>query len=160
MSWPTTLADHPEMMKAMTVHPEAFDATARTTMVWAPCCARRTAADTVVSLAGLETLISAGNFRPKADLEWACDGCLNLLIADRSNGWTWGNLFNALGAPDEVLRHYVAIEACKEAELAATKAGEWFNESEVYEQVYDALPADMGSDVATQLPSDATKKQA
>lgn len=152
MSWPITLVDRPALMKQLAADPDHFASACTTTPVWAPCCGRKTAADTVVSLAGLKTEISGGNHQPKRDHDWACDGCLHLLVADQSNGWTWSNLFNALGAPDDVLRHYVAVEACREANLAASKRGEWFNEGEVYDLVYSSLPVNLKSDRATQRP--------
>lgn len=155
MTWPITVADRPDLMELWTVHPDDFDPTVRGTMIKAPCCGRKTAADTVVSLEGLVTEIKGGNVRPKQDLDWACDGCLNILIADPTNGWTWSNLYNALGAPDDVLRHYVAQEAMKEAERDTNTRKEWFNPVETLEQIEEALPADMKSDLATQRP-DAT----
>lgn len=140
-------------MQKMAVNPDSFDPSVPHTRVQAPCCGRYTPADTIVSLEGLTTEIKGGNFRPKADLEWACDACLHLLVADESNDWTWSNLFSALGAPDDVVRHQLSLEVLKEAEQVASKRGEWMAPSEVYDSAYANLPADLTSDLATKRPN-------
>jgi hypothetical protein len=146
------MADFPDFMEAFAVHHEVFDPTVRHTQVFAPCCRRKTAADSVVYLGELRTEIRAGNIMPKEDLDWACDACLNLLIADGANGWTWSNLYTALGAPDEVVRHELSLEVLKEAEQAASRQKEWLNPGEVYDSAYANLPADLTDDIATQRP--------
>lgn len=157
-----TLADRPELMRALAVRPEAFDPTCSLTPVWAPCCGRKTPADTIISLEGLTTEIRGGNHLPKQNLNWACDGCRHLLILDESNGWTWSNLFAALGAPDHIVRHYLAREIEQEARLAADRddairrrAGQplvGFNPQEVFETAHEHLPEDLSTDRATQRP--------
>lgn len=150
MTWPVTLADRPEMVAALAVHRQGLDPSCRHSMVKAPCCGRRSPADTIVSLRGLKTEIRGGNHRRKEDLEWACDGCLHLLIADQSNGWTWSKLFHALGAPHEVIRHHRARELALEQERAA--AGEWFNPQEAYEHAHRSLPHGMRDLPGTERP--------
>lgn len=157
-----TLADVPELMRALAVHPDGFDATIRHSEVWAPCCARKTPADTIVSLLDLRTEIRGGNFLPKRDLDWACDGCRHLLILDKSNGWTWSNLFTALGADDESVRHYLAKEVEEEARVVADRedavrqraglAAIGFNPQEVYETAREFLPADLADEPALRRP--------
>jgi hypothetical protein len=135
-------------MQQWTAHPDAFDPTDPGTQVWAPCCGRRTPAFTIVSLAGLTTEIKGGNVRPKANLEWACDGCLHLLILDESNGWTWSKLYRALGAPPDIIRYYRAKEIALDEERAShaaeakLSAGEkvGFNPQTAFEQAFAALP--------------------
>jgi hypothetical protein len=121
--WPTTLADRPELMREMWVHAgqqhAEFDPSCGATQVFAPCCGRKTAAFTVVSLHGLTTVIRGGNHLPPQDHDWACDGCLHLLILDNSNGWTWSKLYRALGAPADIIRHYRAEELMLAAEKKA-----------------------------------------
>jgi hypothetical protein len=118
--WPTTIADRPELMRALWVHEgqqhAEFDPSCGATEIFAPCCGRKTAAFTVVALHGLETIIRGGNHQPPQDHDWACDGCLHLLILDNSNGWTWSKLYRALGAPAKTIRHYRAQEMQIEAE--------------------------------------------
>lgn len=162
MSWPMTLADWPELMRALAVHPDNFDPTVAHTRVWAPCCARQTPADTIVSLVGLRTEIRGGNILPKRDVDWACDGCIHLLILDESNGWTWSNLFAALGAPADVVRYHVAREVEVDARRAANKTDEELarqgkerlgvQPQEVFEQAMEHLPADLTNDPATMRP--------
>ena len=152
MSWPITLADRPAMMLSLAVHPDHVDPARSHTLVWAPCCGRRTPADTIVSLQGLTTEIRGGNYLPKRDHDWACDACLHLLIADQSNGWTWSNLFTALGAPDAVVRHHLALEVLKEAERDASRRMEWLKPGEIYDSAYANLPPDLSADLATMRP--------
>lgn len=158
MSWPVTLADQPALMEKLAVHQRdefgggVFDATCSTTMVFAPCCGRKTAADTVVSLKGFKTEIRAGNHRPKKDLDWACDGCLHLLIADQSNGWTWSKLFRALGAPADVIRFHRAQELAREEEVR--RSGEWLDLGELHERAHASLPANVREIPGTEQPPD------
>lgn len=155
MTWPTTLGDDPKLMEQYAVDQEGFDATCAHTQVFAPCCHRRTPADTVVSLKGLQTEIRAGNILPKQDLEWACDGCLHLLILDKSNGWTWSNLYTALGAPDDVIRHYLSLEVLDEYRADANARKEAFNPGDIFDTAYANLPPDLANDLSTRRP-DAT----
>lgn len=118
--WPTILADQPVLMRQFWAHEgeeyAQFDPSCAATTVFAPCCGRKTAAFTVVSLQGLKTVIRGGNHLPPRDHDWACDGCLHLLILDVSNGWTWSKLYRALGAPAEIIRYYRAKEMQLDAE--------------------------------------------
>lgn len=166
MSWPVTLADRPGLMLeywARAGDPNAeFDPTLSTTLVFAPCCGRRTPADTVVSLEGLVTEIRGGNFRPKANLDWACDGCRHLLILDESNDWTWSKLYRALDAPAEVIRHERARELQIEAEVIAhaedalkpsiERIG--INPTVAYETALATLPIGERDLAGTELPVD------
>jgi hypothetical protein len=145
-------------MQEWAVRPLDLDPSSSTSIMRAPCCGRHTPADTIVSLAGLQTEIRGGNYRPKENIDWACDGCIHILIADKSNGWTWSNLFSALGAPDPVIRHYLALEVLKEAELSASAKGEWVTPGEVYDVAYASLPIDLTNDRATQRPDTAAVK--
>lgn len=147
-----TLAQRPDLMRRLAARPETFDVSCAHTMVYAPCCGRKTPADTVVSLEGLKTEIRGGNHLPKRDHDWACDGCLHLLIHDEENGWTWSNLFATLGAPDVAIRHYLALEVLGEAEREAGKKREWIKPGEIYEAAYEHLPADLKTDRATMRP--------
>ena len=157
-----TLADVPALMRAFAVHPKDFDPAVPHIQVWAPCCGRKTPADTVVSLEGLTTEIRGGNIQPKRDLDWACDGCIHLLILDQTNGWTWSNLYQALGAPQELVRECVAREVeldarrdanSRDAELMRQgKEPQGVNPQEVYELALEVLPADLTGDIATKRP--------
>lgn len=160
--WPITLADRSALMRELAVHKTNFDPSCGHTLVWAPCCGRRTPADTIVSLHGLRTEIRAGNHLPKRDHDWACDGCLHLLVLDDSNGWSWSNLFAALGAPDHIVRHHLAQEIEREARLDTNRrdadrqrqglepAG--FNPQEIYETAHEHLPLDLSTIPATRRP--------
>lgn len=152
MTWPVTLASRPDMMRELAIQAETFDPSCAHTKVRAPCCGRYAPADTIVSLKGLRTMIRGANILPKKDVEWACDGCLHLLIADGTNGWTWSNLYTALGAPDDVVRHCLALEVLKDAEQAASKRGEWLAPGDVYDSAYANLPTDLSTDLATKRP--------
>lgn len=164
MSWPVTLADRPLLMRRFWAREgeedAVFDSSLSTTLVFAPCCGRRTPADTVVSLSGLVTEIRGGNIRPKANLDWACDGCRHLLILDQSNSWTWSKLFRALGAPAEVVRHERAREIQQDAEQIAhatdalrpdsQKTG--FNPGEAYDVALASLPVGVRELLGTERP--------
>lgn len=164
MSWPVTLADRPLLMRKHWAREgeehAVFDPTQSTTLVIAPCCGRHTPADTVVSLEGLVTEIRGGNCRPKADLDWGCDGCRNLLIADQSNGWTWSKLYRALGAPPEVIRHERAKELTREAErksntddaLLPSVNRTGFRPGEAYESALASLPVNVRELPGTERP--------
>lgn len=156
MTWPVTLADRPLLMRQYWVHANkpgaVFDPTLSTTRVFAPCCGRKTPADTVVSLEGLVTEIKGGNYRPKANLDWACDGCRHLLIADQSNGWTWAKLFHALGAPASAIRYERAKELVREEERAASDRKEWFSPGEAFERVHSNLLSDVRDLPGTERP--------
>lgn len=149
-AWPRTLADDPEEMRRFAVHPEAFDPSLTTTPVSAPCCGRRTVADTVVSLHGLETEISAGNHQPKRNHDWACDGCLHLLVLDPANDWTRAKLARALGAPHNVIRHERALELVHQAERAAGDKS--FDRKREYEKAHASLPANVRALPGTERP--------
>lgn len=156
MSWPVTLADRPALMQRYYVRakeaPDTFDPSLRTTFVFAPCCGRRTPADTVVSLAGLNTPICGGNRLPKTNLDWACDGCRHLLILDTSNGWTWSKLYRALGAPAEVVRRERARELVRVAEQTAKIARVAFRPGDEYQAALNSLPADTTNVPGTERP--------
>lgn len=164
MTWPTTLADRPLLMRQYWAREgeenAVFDPTLSTTLVFAPCCGRRTPADTVVSLEGLVTEIRGGNTRPKANLDWACDGCRHLLIADLSNDWTWSKLFRALDAPAEVIRHERARELQREAEQKSNDDNARlpsmdrtaFKPGEAYENALASLPVDARELPGTERP--------
>lgn len=163
-----SLADDQELMEAFAVHPETFDPAIPHTMVYAPCCGRRTPADTIAFLGGLSTEIRAGGLFPKADLDWACDGCLHILVNDESNGWTWSNLYAALGASPERIRFHVAREVELDAQRNAAVSDEALakqglprqgvNPQEIFEVAFENLPADLTNDPATQRPDVTASK--
>jgi hypothetical protein len=162
--WPTTIADRPELMRQLWVHEgqqhAEFDPSCGATEIFAPCCGRKTAAFTVVALHGLETIIRGGNHQPPQDHDWACDGCLHLLILDESNGWTWSKLYRALGAPAGIIRHYRAKEIEHDEEMKshaadATRAPDQrtgFNPQVAYEKAHASLPAGVREIPGTDRP--------
>jgi len=86
--------------------------------------------------------------QPKRDHDWACDGCLHLLVLDGSNDWTWSKLYRALGAPSDIIRYYRAKEIALDEERASHAADAklsvdqrvGFNPQIAFEQAYAALP--------------------
>ena len=79
--------------------------------VLAPCCGRKTSADTVVDVrAVLNTVVRAGGYREATDHDWLCDGCRTRLIRDRANGWTPSRFARATGEPWEVVKDLRARE--------------------------------------------------
>jgi hypothetical protein len=116
-SWPRTVADALAMLRALAVHPEAFDPACRETPITAPCCGRRTPADTVIDVSRIPgTIVRGGGHRAPADHDWLCDGCMHRLVLDDANSWSYSRLFSALGAPAETVRRHHARE------LAAAQA--------------------------------------
>lgn len=125
MSWSKTLADEPELMRRFWADAErgkTFDATKSTTMVFAPCCGRRTAADTVIDCRSIQgTIVRGANVRPAADHDWLCDGCVHILYRDQGNDWTLSKMLIARGAPSALVDEHrlrELVEADARAEFA------------------------------------------
>lgn len=125
MTWPLTLADDSAECRRLLVlphlHPED-EPIPRPARVRAPCCGRKTAADTVIDLRGITgTVLRGGNRNDARDHEWACDGCIELLLHQGPAGkgsppeWSRSALARELGAPASVIREYRAREIAEEA---------------------------------------------
>lgn len=152
--WPRTLADDAKLYRRLAVHPDDFDPTCRHGLVVAPCCGRRVAADCIVALHGLKTVIRGGNHRPPKDHDWACTDCLHLLVRDPKNGWTYSKLARALGAPAGAIHHERAKELVHEARLAANKAGQPHSEEQEYAKARASFPDGVRELPGTEAPND------
>jgi hypothetical protein len=103
-----SLADFPTLAAAHAFHADPVEEGC-VMFVIAPCCGRRTAADTVFDVRGVPGTVVSGGVAPPEDHDWLCDGCRWRLIADASNDWTASAFLAACGArPDTVRAHYLA----------------------------------------------------
>lgn len=105
-----TLADFPDVARSLAVHPGDEPEPGCILFVVAPCCGRRTAADTVFDVRGVSgTVVSGGGIAAPRDHDWLCDGCRQrLTAAAATNGWTASRFLSACGAhPDTVRQHYL-----------------------------------------------------
>lgn len=119
-----TLADFPAIAEPLRLHRDEPWDSARVWMVVAPCCGRRTAADTVVDVRDVSgTVVRAGGHQAPRDHAWLCDGCVHRLFADPHNAWTRSTLLSACGAPPERVREHHARELADAAAQADFKAG-------------------------------------
>lgn len=109
MSWPTMLADHPELVAEYARH-EGVEIR-RTTSVLAPCCDRPCAADMVTDVRGV----------PGIDRDWLCDGCRWRFINVEPNGWSHAQFARAVGAPPKAVRSIWVKEQIKAAERRASE---------------------------------------
>lgn len=112
-----TLADFPEIAAPLAVHAAEPGCIL---FVYAPCCGRVTAADTVFDVRGVPgTIVGGGGVRPPVDHDWLCDGCRWRLIAQAAaNGWTASRFLSACGAhPDTVRAHYLGEQAALAEQL-------------------------------------------
>lgn len=103
-----TLADFPELARMHAVHPEEPEPDC-VCFVVAPCCGRRTPADTVFDVRHVPgTIVSSGVAAPR-DHDWLCDACRWRLCASAAtNGWTASRFLSACGAAPETVRaHYL-----------------------------------------------------
>ena len=103
-----TLADFPEIAATFAAHKEPPEPGC-VLFVIAPCCGRRTAADTVFDVRGVPGTVVSGGVAVAKDHDWLCDGCRwRLVAAAASNGWTHSRFLAACGAhPDTVRQHYL-----------------------------------------------------
>jgi hypothetical protein len=121
--WDFTLADFPEIAVRYLVWPRG--GCYRTALVYAPCCGRRTPADTVMDLRAVpNTHVRAAGKRPLADLDFACDGCVSRLLRDPSNPWTRSALLSAIGAPAAVVADHLIRERTDAAYRALWAQGQ------------------------------------
>lgn len=105
-----TLASFPDLVRQVLVH-EDSDPTCGHIEVYAPCCGRRTAADSILDVRDVPTtIVRGGNFLPPRDHGWLCDGCRQLLYIDPSNEWTRSRLYSAVGSDPEHVRRLHANE--------------------------------------------------
>ena len=118
MSWPPTLHDAitagDERLEDHAVFPAAAQGT--TYSVTAPCCGRRTAADSV-----LDTRAVPGTVVRGADQPWLCDACWTRMV--RRGGWRRSDLWGALGAPADVVEEHRIRERMAERIQAARDRG-------------------------------------
>lgn len=132
--WGKTLADEPELMRKLAVHKHGFDPALTTTPVHAPCCRYVKAADAIRDLRAIEgTVVRAGNIRPPADLEWACDGCVWLLCQDPESGWTESKLIEAEGAPIAIVHELRAQEVTRNEIRELWGHGGEYRPQEIYD---------------------------
>lgn len=150
--WWHSLADHPQAMRSVAVHRDGFDESCAHSLVVAPCCGRHRRADSIVALHGLKTVIKGGNHLPARDHNWACTDCLDLLVRDPSNGWTWSKLYRALGADAGTIRHHRARELQVEEEKADHAAGRGHNPQESFEKHHAALASGVRELPGTEPP--------
>jgi hypothetical protein len=110
-------------------------------MVTAPCCGRRTAADTILDLRAVPgTVVRAGGHGSPVDHDWLCDGCWNRLVADPRNTWTRSRLMSACGAPPDMVREHYARERAEEMARADCRAGRDHRPEDALEMARAALP--------------------
>lgn len=120
--WPPTLATSAELRARLVDAYAPDEEVPPMARVRARCCGAVVPAAAVRVLAGVpDTTCKPGGRRARRDLDEACDGCFELVIADRSNGWTRSKLARAQGAPAEAIRELRAMELRDEA---CTRAGE------------------------------------
>jgi hypothetical protein len=127
--WDFTLADFPDMMRACVADKrEHSDPLCSSTLVIAPCCGRKTPADTVLDVRTISgTVVRGGGHQEPRDHEWLCDGCVHILYRDPSNPWTPSSLLEARGAPAALVHEHRAREDAHErmqADFAADRSHE------------------------------------
>lgn len=111
--WDFTLADFPEIARQYLV--SGTDVTP-TAMVYAPCCQRRTPADTVIDVRAVKgTIVAGGGIFPPQDHDWLCDGCQHRMVLDRRNAWTRSALLEARNAPASLVAIHRAWEWTEDA---------------------------------------------
>jgi hypothetical protein len=122
-----TLADFPDLMFAARVHRDAFavfDQTCPSTEVFAPCCGRRTAADSILDVRDVKgTVVRGGGHQPAKDHDWLCDGCRHRLYHDSPGGWTPVKLMTACRARPETIRSLKIHERLAELAREDSNAG-------------------------------------
>lgn len=112
--------------------------------VYAPCCGRRTAADSILDVRAVPgTVVRGGGHQAPRDHEWLCDGCRQRLYADRGNDWTRSRLYSAVGSDPDHVRFLYAREL---AELVAMLDHRHDRRNEhrpggVLETILEGLPA-------------------
>jgi len=126
-SWSRTLADEPELMRrfwADAKRGKVFDASNPSTMVLAPCCGRRTPADTVIDCRAIPgTIVRGGNWQEEKDHDWLCDGCVHILYRDPAKGWPRWKLLEARGAPAAHVQEHRARHLAYQTQVADSRAG-------------------------------------
>lgn len=102
-----TLADVPAIASGFAVHAEPPEPGC-VLFVFAPCCGRRTAADTVFDVRAVSgTIVSGGGTTAPMDHDWLCDGCRQRLeAAAATNGWTASRFLEACGADPVTVRQH------------------------------------------------------
>jgi hypothetical protein len=111
-------------------------------MVVAPCCGRRTAADTVLDVRDVPgTVVRGGGHQPAAEHDWLCDACRGRLIADPSNDWTRSALMSACGAPVDMVREHRARELADDRRRADFAAGRDHRPGDALTEALRSLPA-------------------
>lgn len=114
--WSFTLADYPDLVRPLLVKPGS-DPTRSTALVFAPCCGRRTPADTIVDVRAIpDTVVRGGGTGEPKDHGWLCDGCLDRLYRDPKNDWTLSKMLEARGAPAVLVNEHKAREWMAQAE--------------------------------------------
>lgn len=108
--WSFTINDFPDLCRPYLVDPSS-DPSVGTSEIYAPCCKRKTPADTVVDVRAIEgTVVSGGGAFEPRDHDWLCDGCLHRLYADPTNEWTKSKMLEARGAPAALVHRHRAEE--------------------------------------------------
>jgi hypothetical protein len=142
---PKTLADDPNEMRARLVHQDRISQLMgpllATADVYAPCCGRVTAADSVIDLRMVPgTEFRAGNRRARMDHWWACCGCRWLLVNGEDSPWTHSKLARAIGASHEVVHELRARELRDEVVRKAHKEGRGIDPEAEYRRALASLP--------------------
>jgi len=110
-----TLASFPALVAPCLVF-ENGDPTCSHVEVIAPCCGRKTAADSILDVRDAPgTVVAGGGHLPPKDHDWLCDGCRHRLYADPSNDWTRSRLYSAVGSDPEHVRMLHARELADQA---------------------------------------------
>lgn len=156
MMWPPTLWDE---IEALDGSPEARAALLDTVAVYpgqevrptmsvtAPCCGRRTAADTVIDARGVPGSVVRG-----VDLPYLCDACWTRMIRSPDNGWTRSKWWRALGADAETIRQHRAREVAEQAIQRARDAGEGYRRHELVQEALSGLPSGVRDLPGTERP--------
>lgn len=116
-----SIADFPALMfelRAFRGPRDVFDPACRATEVIAPCCGRKTPADTVLDVRAVAGTIVRG-----VDHDWLCDGCSSRLVRDPANDWTQSKLMERCGAKPETVRSLKQRERVRQMEKESNAAG-------------------------------------
>lgn len=97
--------------------------------VRAPCCGRKTPADTVLDLRGVSGTVfrpTRGPRRAAVDQPWACDACRTALTRQPGGAWPASRLWQVLGAPAHMVKDNEAREELRRRRRAhfATPKGQ------------------------------------
>jgi hypothetical protein len=134
-----SLAHYPELVAPLRVHPEPIESGCLVE-VYAPCCGRRTFADSILDVRAVPNTIVQGAHQPAQDHDWLCHDCRWRLYVDPANDWTPSRLCSAVGAAADVVREQYAHELAAQAESWMLSGRIEFDEVELRDAIRQALP--------------------